>query len=186
MRHLVRLFAVAVPVALLAVPAGAQYGARQYAYAHDPSLDVPYVAQSVAALAVRFGGDLQLSQHQLDVIESVRQRHDAARAPFLRTLDSLRNGPRPVNPLDLSQEQREAIARQKAAMKTALDSLHRADADARTQVMAVLTPDQQAKASRLESDARRVARARTERLADEGVYGGGDSSWNRMRSLPEN
>jgi hypothetical protein len=186
MRHLARLFALAVPVALLAAPAGAQYGARQYAYAHDPSLDVPYVAQSVAALAVRFGGDLQLSQHQLDVIQSVRQHQDSVSAPFLRTLDSLRNGPRPVNPLDLSQEQRESIAQQKAATKAALDALHHADTEARAQVMAILTPDQQAKASRLESDARRVARARTERLADEAVYSGGGGSWNRLRSLPEN
>jgi Spy/CpxP family protein refolding chaperone len=91
-----------------------------------------------------------------------------------------------VNPLDLSQEQRESIAQQKAATKAALDALHHADTEARAQVMAILTPDQQAKASRLESDARRVARARTERLADEAVYSGGGGSWNRLRSLPEN
>jgi hypothetical protein len=156
---------------LLAAPAvaGAQY--RNVRNSRDGSLVVPRVAPSVAALAVRYGGDLQLSQAQLDSIVAVRQRQDSANAPWLRALDSLRNGPRPVNPLDLSQEQRELLAKQRASLEAAMDALRVTNDAARLQVMAVLTPDQQQKAARLESDAQKLARAETERRADEGYYG---------------
>ena len=163
MRHLVRFAILGLSIALLAAPAGAQYttgGGSYGAYSHDPSLDVPAVAPGVASLVVRYGGALQLSQKQLDAIEAVRQRQDSANTPWLRKLDSLRNGPRPVNPLDLSQEQREQVAAQRAAIKAALDAMHTVNADARSRVMGVLTPDQQAKADRLEHDAQEIARAR--------------------------
>lgn len=164
MRHIVRLSLLGCSVALLATPAFAQYGGGMYggSYIHDPSLDVPHVAPGVASLVVRYGGDLQLSQKQLDAIEAVRRQQDSASKPWLRALDSLRNGPRPVNPLDLSQEQREAIAAQKAAVKTALEALRDVNTEARTKVMAVLTPDQQGKTGQLEHAAQELARARSE------------------------
>lgn len=164
MRHLVRLSLLGLSLALLAAPAGAQYGGGSYrgSYSHDPSLDVPHVAPGVASLVVRYGGDLQLSQSQLEAIEAIRRHQDSASAPLLRTLDSLRNGPRPVNPLDLSQEQREAIAAQRAAVKTALDALGAVNAEARMKVMAVLTPDQQGKTGQLEHAAQELARAQGE------------------------
>lgn len=168
MRHLVRLSVLGLSVALLAAPASAQYvstdGGGYYGggYSHDPSLDVPHVAPGMASLVVRYGGALQISQKQLEVIQAIAQRQDSANAPWLRKLDSLRNGPRPVNPLDLSQEQREQVNAQRAAIKAALSALHVVDADARANVMAVLTPDQQAKAGQLEHDAQEIARARTE------------------------
>lgn len=161
MRNLVRLSLLGLSLALLAAPAGAQYGgAYGGSYIHDPSLDVPHVAPGVASLVVRYGGDLQLSQKQLDAIEAIRQHEDSASAPWLRVLDSLRSGPRPVNPLDLSQEQRDAIAAQKATVKTAMAALRDVNAEARTSVMAVLTPDQQGKTGQLEHAAQEVARAR--------------------------
>ncbi len=177
MRHLVRFSILGLSVALLAAPAGAQYGGGggyYGGYTHDPSLDVPPVAPGVASLVVRYGGALQLSQKQLDVIEAVRQRQDSASAPWLRKLDSLRDGPRPVNPLDLSQEQREQVAAQRAAIKAAVDALHTVDAEARTKVMGVLTPDQQAKAGQLEHDAQELARARSQdqRPYQRDSYGG--------------
>jgi hypothetical protein len=165
MRHLARFSILGLSVALLAAPAGAQYttsGGYYGSYSHDASLDVPPVAPGVAALAVRYGGVLQLSQKQLDVIEAVRQQQDSADAPWVHKLDSLRNAPRPVNPLDLSQEQREQVAAQRAAIKSALAAMRGVDADARTKVMGVLTPDQQAKAGQLEHDAMEIARARAQ------------------------
>jgi len=176
MRHVVtRLSLLGLSLAHLAAPAGAQYGGGGYGggYIHDPSLDIPHVAPGVASLVVRYGGDLQLSQKQLDAIEAIRQHQDSARAPWLRTLDSLRDGPRPVNPLDLSQEQREAIAAQKATVKTAMNALRDVNAEARTKVMAVLTPDQQAKTGLLENAAQELAKARgEEQRSYPGEYGG--------------
>jgi len=186
MRHLVRLSALAASAALLAVPAGAQYGGRRGSSSQNAALVIPRVAPSIAALAVRYGGDLQLSQTQLDAIQSVRQRQDSANAPWLRTLDSLRNGPRPVNPLDLSQEQRELLAAHRVAVTTAMDAMHATNAAARQQVMAVLTPDQQGKAARLENDAQKLARAETQRRSDEGYYGRRRGGMNdRMILTPE-
>jgi DNA-binding MarR family transcriptional regulator len=184
MHHLARLSALAASALMLAVPAGAQYGrmpSRQGA-----GLDIPRVAPSVAALAVRYGGDLQLSQTQLDSIQVVRQRQDSLNAPWLRTLDSLRNGPRPVNPLDLSQEQRELMAARRATLTAALDAMRATNADARTKVMAVLTPDQQRKAAELENHAQELARVQSQRRADDPYRGQRRGDMNeRIALLPE-
>jgi len=184
MRHLARLSLLAASALVLAVPAGAQYGrvpSRQGA-----GLEIPRVAPSVAALAVRYGGDLQLSQAQLDSIQAVRQRQDSANAPWLRTLDSLRNGPRPVNPLDVSQEQRELMAARRATLTAALDAMRATNAEARTQVMAVLTPDQQRKAAELETHAQELARVQSQRRANDSYRGQRRGGMNeRPVPLPE-
>jgi hypothetical protein len=168
MRHLARVSVLAASAVLLAAPAHAQYGGRRGSSGQDAGLNVPRVAPSIAALAVRYGGDLQISQVQLDTLLAVRQHQDSANAPWLRSLDSLRNGPRPVNPLDLSQEQRELLAARRAAVKAATDAMRETNAEARQRVMAVLTPDQQGKAAQLENDAQKLARAESQQRADEG------------------
>jgi len=180
-RLAIRLLMLA-PV-VLAAPAGAQY--RSARNAQEGALVIPHVAPTIAALAVRYGGDLQLSQRQLDSIQAVRQRQDSANAPWLRSLDSLRNGPRPVNPLDLSQEQREMLAARRASLKTAMDAMRATNDAARLQVMALLTPDQQQKAARLENDAQKFARAQTERRAEEGYYGRRGGMYDQLEFLPE-
>jgi len=180
MRFFAPLSLIALSLALGASPAAAQYAGRAGAYEQDPAFMVPRVAPGVAGLVVRHGGDLQLSQKQLDAIEVIRQHQDSVSEPWLRTLDSLRNGPRPVNPRDLSQEQREALARQQAAVKTALTAIHEANAEARAKVMAILTLDQQQKAGQLENAAKELARARSEErpLYDDG------SGYQRRRNGP--
>jgi hypothetical protein len=186
MRYLASVVSLAASAVLLAAPARAQYGGRGGSYGQDAGLTVPRVAQSVASLAVRFGGDLQLSQVQLESIIAVRQRQDSANAPWLRTLDSLRNGPRPVNPRDLSQEQRELLVARRAAVKSALDAIRTTDDLARQQVMAVLTPDQRGKAAQLEEGAVRLARAQTQRRVDEGYYRRRSGDMNEQREpIPE-
>ena len=185
MRHLARLSAFVLTAVIVATPAHAQYGGGRGSYRQDASLDVPHIAPGVATLAVRYGGDLQLSQRQLDAILAVRQRQDSVMTPLLRTLDSLRNGPRPVNPLDLSEEQREAVAARRAAVKAALDAVRLSNDEARKQVMAVLTPDQQTKAASLESDAQKLARAQSERRASEGFYGGRSRMVQGMSRPPQ-
>lgn len=182
MSRLLRLSLLAVPAVLLAAPAGAQY--RAVRSSSDGALIIPHVPQTMAALVVRYGGDLQISQVQLDSILAVRQRQDSANAPWIRSLDSLRYGPRPVNPLDLSPEQRELVAARRASLKAALDAMNATNEAARLQVLAVLTPDQQQKATELENEAQRFARAETERRADEGYYRR-RGTYDQLRLLPE-
>jgi hypothetical protein len=183
MRYLASVVSLAASAVLLSAPAHAQYGGRRGSYGQDVSLAIPRVAPSVASLAVRFGGHLQLSQVQLDTIMAVRQRQDSANAPFLRTLDSLRNGPRPANPRDLSQEQRELLAARRAAVKSALEAIQATNDQARQQVMAVLTPDQRGKAAQLENDALKLARAETRRRADDGYSSRRRGDMNEQREL---
>jgi hypothetical protein len=185
MSRTVRISLILVPAVLLAaIPAGAGAQYRAVRNTRDGALVIPGISATVAALAVRFGGDLQLSQTQLESILAVRQRQDSANAPWLRSLDSLRNGPRPVNPLDLSQEQREQLAARRAALKAALDAMRITNDAARLQVMAVLTPDQQRKAARLESDAQKLARAETERRAEEDYYMR-RGAYDQLKLVPE-
>lgn len=162
---------VLAPAMLLAaVPSGAGAQYRNARSARGGALVVPHLPPTIATLAVRYGGDLQLSQQQLDSIQVVRQRQDSANAPWLRSLDSLRNGPRPVNPLDLSPEQREQLTARRASVEAAMNAMRATNEEARRQVMAMLTPGQQQKAAQLETDAEKLARAETQRRADEGNY----------------
>ena len=77
-----------------------------------------------------------------------------------------------MNPLDLSQEQRELVEARRASLKTAMDAMQATNDAARLQVMAVLTPDQQQKAAHLENDAEKLARAQSQRRSPDGFYGG--------------
>ena len=64
------------------------------------------------------------------------------------------------------------IARRRAAVTAAMDAMRETNAEARQQVMAVLTPDQQQKAAHLENDAEKLARAQSQRRSPDGFYGG--------------
>ena len=159
-----------------ALPASAQYGggggarggrARAQAATAEP----PRIPPTVAALVLEHGGDLQLSESQLALVESVRRTQDSANRPWLQRLDSLRNGPRPVNPADLSQEQRDEMARRRADVAAAVAGMREANAEARQRVMAALNPDQQQKAAALEAEAQKKARDDGPRQAE--AYGGG-------------
>jgi hypothetical protein len=175
-----------------ATPASAQYGGgrggrrggEEPSQLPAASTDPVRVAPTVAALVLAHGGDLQLSETQLARIESIRQVQDSANRPWMARLDSLRGGPRPVNPRDLSQEQRDAMAARRAAVADAMTGMRETNAEARQQVMAALNPDQQQKAAVLEGDAQKKTRDEAPRRPSEG-FGGGRRGGGGMGRPPE-
>jgi hypothetical protein len=166
-------------VLISAAPLQAQYGGgggrrARNARTDAASAEPPRIAPTVAALVLEHGTDMQLSEKQIALITSIRQTQDSANRPWLLKLDSLRNGPRPVNPNDLSQEQRDDMAARREAVAAALDGMREANAEARQGVMAALSPDQQVKAAVLESDAQKKAREQSGGAQqNRDAYGGG-------------
>lgn len=146
-------------------PAAAQYGAgaRRASVVGTPAVGTSRAQPTLAALVIRRGGDLQLSERQLAVIDSIRMVQDSADRPWWQRLDSLRNGPRPVNPRDLSQEQRELQAARRTAVADAVAAMQRTDAQAHQAVMQALDATQRRKASVLEDEVRNARRDADER-----------------------
>lgn len=176
MRHSAPAAALFIIALATAVPAGAQYGVRRTSGADRAllaSAEPAPVAPTIAALVIRYGGDLQLSDRQLTRIQSIRLAQDSANRPWTNKLDSLRNGPRPVNPNDLSQEQRDNIAARAAAVSAASAAMRETNAGARKAVMDALDPGQRKKADTLEKEARRATRDEAERRGQD-AYGRGD------------
>lgn len=164
----------ALLLVVLAAPlASAQYGARRGNGRPEDVLALPpRLAPGVAALVLEHAADLALADSQRVVIESIRRTQDSTNRPWMQRLDSLRPTSRPVNPNDLSQEQRDEIAARRSAIAVVMDGMRESNALARQRTMAVLSPEQQQKAAELENDARKQAdedRARRGREA-----GGGD------------
>jgi hypothetical protein len=138
----------------------------------------PPIAAGVAALAIEHAAELGLTDSQNIALATIRSAQDAANAPRLKTLDSLRPTRRPANGVnDLSPEQRQEIDDRRVAIAPVLEAVHQTNADARVQVMALLTPDQQKRAARLEEDARKQADEEFKRRVRSGFGGGMD----RMR-----
>lgn len=190
MRHLARLSLVLVPAMLaVAAPASAQFGGGGgrgggAARAQAASAEPPRVAPTVAALVLGHAGDLALTDSQRTLIASVRHAQDSANGPWMQRLESLRNGPRPINPNDVSQEQRDQMAARRAAVIDAIAGMRETDAEARQKVMTALNPDQQQKAAVLENDAQKQARDDSERRGRE-AFGSGRRGAGDMDRPPE-
>lgn len=158
-------------VALSATAASAQYRPRSGQRPEDALALPPRPAPGVAALVLEHASELALADSQRVVLESIRRTQDSANAPWLARLDSLRPTSRPVNPNDLSQEQRDEIDARRAAIATVMDGMRESNALARQRTMAILSPAQQQRAAELENDARKQMddeRARRGRDAGEG------------------
>ena len=155
--------------------AAAQYGARNRGLDHveDIIAEPPRPAPGVAALALEHAAELELSAEQKAALESLRRTQDSANAPWLQRLDSLRPTRRPVNPSDLSPEQREEIAARRAAIELAMNGMRETNTSARERALAVLTPEQQRRAAELEKQANKRADEERRRRAREGA----ERSW---------
>jgi hypothetical protein len=138
-------------------PATAQYRPRGGARPEDALALPPRPAPGVAALVLDHAGDLALADNQRVILESIRHTQDSANRPWLLRLDSLRPTSQPVNPNDLSQEQRDEIAARRAAIAAVMEGMRDNNALARQRTMAVLSPAQQQRAAELENDARKQA-----------------------------
>jgi hypothetical protein len=158
-------------VALSATAASAQYRPRSTPRPEDALALPPRPTPGAAALVLEHAADFALGDSQRVVLESIRRAQDSANRPWLARLDSLRPTRRPVNPNDLSQEQRDEIEARRAAIRVIMDAMREMNALARQRTMAVLSPAQQQRAAELENDARKQMdeeRARRGRDAGEG------------------
>jgi len=156
---------------VLAAPlASAQYRPRGNDRPEDALALPPRPAPGVAALALEHAADLALADSQRVVLESIRRTQDSANRPWLARLDSLRPSRRPVNPNDISPDQQEEIAARRSAIAVVMEGMRENNALARQHAMAILSPEQQEKAAKLENDARKQAdEERAQRGRDPGM-----------------
>jgi hypothetical protein len=160
MRRLIAALLFAVPA--ISTPSEAQFGRRgseraEPQNAQDVLALPPWIPPGVAALVLSRAADFSLADSQRVVLESIRQAQDSANRPWIARLESLRPRSQPLNPKDLSQEQRDEIAARRTAIAAALDGMRETNALARQRTMAVLSSPQQERAAELESDARKQA-----------------------------
>lgn len=115
----------------------------------------PLPAVGAAALALRHDGDLRLTDDQRSALQRIQRTVDSINAPLRTRVDSLRPTRRPVNPNDLSVEQREEIRVRREALRGILKQMRENAAPYRGRTLAVLTPEQQAKLAEFEDEERR-------------------------------
>ena len=118
----------------------------------------PRLAPGVAALALTHAAELALADSQQVLLASIRRSQDSANQPWIQRLDSLRPSRRPVNPRDLSPEQQEEIAARRLAIAEVMEAMRETNTTARERAMALLSPEQQQKATELEDKAAKWAR----------------------------
>ncbi len=174
MRRLVNSAVQLAAFSLLALASASAQGARSSQRSYPENIGItgaPPVAPGIAALALSVvdSAYLNLSMPQRVTLDSIRREQEAANAPRLRALDSLRPTRRPAGgPMDLSQEQRDEIDARKIAIQAVLDAIHDTDAAARAKVMAIFNPEQQKRAEKLEKEANKRAEEEGKRRAREG------------------
>jgi hypothetical protein len=118
----------------------------------------PRLVPGVAALALDHATELALADSQQVLLASIRLAQDSANRPWIERLEALRPTSHPANPLDLSPEQQEEIAARRLAIAEVMEGMRETNTTARQRAMALLTPEQQQKATELEDKARKWAR----------------------------
>ena len=179
MRRLVHSVVQLAAFALLvSAPLSAQ-AARSTQRSYPENIGItgaPPIPPGVAALALSVVDStyLNLTMTQRVTLDSIRRLQEAANAPRLRALDSLRPTRRPAGgPMDLSQEQRDEIDARKLAIQAVMDAIHETDTVARTQVMSIFNDEQRKRAEKLEKEASKRADEEGKRRAREGMYPSG-------------
>lgn len=167
--------------------ASAQAGGRARSDRPDEAFaEPPRLAPGVAALALEHASALALADSQRAVLASIRQEQDSASAPWVKRLEALRPTRRPANgPNDLSPEQREEIETRRAAIAEVMEGIRDIDAKARQRAMAVLTPEQQEQAAKLDAEARKKADEESSRRGREAFRGSRGSRGGGMGRPPE-
>jgi hypothetical protein len=157
----------AVALAVLAACASGG-GVESSRHPAEPPIDfAPPV--SPAIIALDHAAELGLTDAQRASLTAIRRGLDSANAPLRLRLDSLRPTQRPVNPRDLSQEQRESIRTRRTAVGAVMAEWSAHNAEVRPRVLAVLTPEQQQRVVVLEEEVRKRDQERQEndRLMEE-------------------
>jgi hypothetical protein len=163
-------------VVALSMSASAQYHGLDRQRMDSVLAEPPRLAPGVAALALDHAVELALADSQQVLLASIRRTQDSTNRPWIERLEALRPTSRPANPLDLSPEQQEEIAARRLAIAEVMEGMRETNATARQRAMALLTPEQQEKATQLEDKARRWAREN----------GGRNTFEDETRRLPAN
>jgi hypothetical protein len=185
-----RLLFALLAVSAVATPSQAQFGRRggdraQIQNAQDVLALPPWIPPGLAALVLGHASDFSLADSQRVVLETIRATQDSANRPWLARLDSLRPTSQPLNPKDLSQEQRDEIAARRTAIATVLDGMRETNALARQRTMAVLSAEQQQRAAELENDARKQADKERDRRGRFAMDGDGEERRGGRGRPPE-
>jgi len=115
--------------------------------------------QNPIAMVLEHSGDLALTNDQRDRIAAIKQRLNAQQRPLVAQLDSLRPpGPPPRLDPSMSAADRDSLMARRRAVGDVMAQVRDLQQAARTQVWALLTPDQQKKAESLETSMRNDAR----------------------------
>jgi Spy/CpxP family protein refolding chaperone len=178
--------AVAAGVATLALSTGAsaQYATRRSTMPLEEAIaEPPRIAPGVAQLALEHASELALADSQRVLLETIRRSQDSVNRPFAAQLEALRPTRRPANPNDLSKEQVDEIETRRKAIGAIMKNVHDSNALLRWRAMAVLTPEQQERAAKLEEDAQQRADEERTRRARGGYFGEGRRSEDRNITL---
>jgi hypothetical protein len=152
-----RRHAVAIVALLLAAPslARAQYMPHAKNKLPEP---LPVLPVSPAQVVLDKGKDFALTDSQRVELGLIQRQLDAANAPLIARLDSLRPTYRPAGGFaDLSPEQREDIDSRRKAMTAVLALMEPNFATARQRTVALLAPKLHGKLAKVENDARKKA-----------------------------
>ena len=159
MRRQFRSVATIAAFAFVALPSIAR--AQYIHHDNDPfqGKPAPILPVSVAkAILDRNDKDMALADSQLKQLQHIQARLDSTNAPLVQRLEAARPTWRPAGGLgDLSQEQRDQLVAFRHVQEAIVDSLTPNVQKANEAARAVLTPDQQERAAKLEKDARKRA-----------------------------
>jgi hypothetical protein len=159
MRRQFRSVATIASFVLAALPSVA--GAQYIHHDNDPfgGKPAPIVPVSVAKTILdRNDKDLALADSQRTQLKRIQAKLDSTNAPLLQRLEAARPTWRPAGGLgDLSPEQRDQLVAFRRVQEAVIDSLTPNVQKANEAARAVLNPDQQERAAKLEKDARKRA-----------------------------
>ena len=159
MRRQFRSVATIASFVLVALPSVA--GAQFVHHDNDPfgGKPAPIVPVSVAkAILDRNDKDMELADSQRTQLQHIQAKLDSTNAPLLKRLEAARPTWRPAGGLgDLSQEQRDQLVAFRHVQEAIVDSLTPNVQKANDAARAVLNPEQQERAAKLEKDARKRA-----------------------------
>ncbi len=159
MRRQILSVATIASFALVVLPS---VGKAQYIrHENDPFGGKParIAPVSVAkAILDRNDKEIALDDSQRTQLQSIQTKLDSANAPYLQRLEAVRPTWRPAGGLgDLSQEQRDQLVAFRHAQEVIVDSLAPNVVKANEEARALLRPEQQERAAKLEKDARKRA-----------------------------
>ena len=159
MRRQFRSVATIAAFVLVALPSVAR--AQYVHHDNDPfgGKPAPIVPVSVAkAILDRNDNDMALADSQRTQLQHIQAKLDSTNAPLLKRLEAARPTWRPAGGLgDLSQEQRDQLVAFRRVQEAVVDSLTPNVQKANEAARAVLNPEQQERAAKLEKDARKRA-----------------------------